>query len=59
VQTEKPAPVLQSDGFRITQAQLERDVLRTRKEIDGLKQREGHLLAALQLYFPDSKLLMG
>jgi hypothetical protein len=39
-------------GGSITKEQLERDIVRTRKEIDRLKQQETNLIGTYKMYFP-------
>lgn len=38
----------------VTKEQLQRDIVRTRKEIERLRKQEAFLLGTLKLYFPDA-----
>jgi len=38
----------------ITQEQLQRDIVRTRKDIERLKKQEAFLLGTLKMYFPEA-----
>ena len=41
-------------GGSITREQLQRDIVRTRKEIERLKKQDAFLLGTLKMYFPDA-----
>ena len=47
------------DTESITQGQLERDLKRTREDMETLKQREISILGIMRIYFPNSPALVG